>query len=137
LRFTCNPEELRSLLRIAWLREELKQAEQATLRRGESKEQVVRDAIAQRCRLSEALVRLQELDAEFDREWPASFHRVADIRARNRSSEVEGHYQYIIGIVEDLLRDRPEEAAAVLCRLEKDYQQLQTNTQTTSTAPME
>jgi hypothetical protein len=50
---------------------------------------------------------------------------------------VEGHYQYIIARVESLLDDRPEEAAAVLRRLEKDYQQLQTSTQTTSTAPME
>jgi hypothetical protein len=50
---------------------------------------------------------------------------------------VERHYQYITTRVKRLLDDRPEEAAAVLRRVEKDYQQLQTNTQTPSTAPRE
>ena len=137
LRFACNPEDLRSLLREVRHAEELQQAQQVTLRRGESKEQVVRDVIAQRCSLSEALARLQESDAEFDRECPASFAKLSEIRARKWPSEVEGHYQFIIAIVESRLDNRPEEAAAVLRRLEKDYQQLQTSTQTPSTAPME
>ena len=128
---------LRSLLREARQREELQQAQQATLRRVESKEQVVRDVIAQRCSLREALARFQELDRELDRLWPDSFPKQSEMRARQWSSEVEGHYQYMIVMVKALLRGRPEEAAAILSRLEKDYQQLQTNTQTPSTAPME
>ena len=93
--------------------------------------------IAQRCSLREALARFQELDREFDRDWPDSFSKQSEIRARKWPSEVERHYQYIIAVVEDLLCGRPEEAAAVLRRLDKDYQQLQTNAQTPSTAPME
>ena len=131
-RFACRP--VGRLLHEASRREALQQAEQATLRRGESKEQVVRDVIARRCSLSEALARLQESDAEFDRDWPDSFSKQSEIRARIWPSEVEGHYQYLIAIVQSLLDDRPEKAAAVLRRLEKDYQQLQTNTQTPSTA---
>jgi len=134
-RFACHP--VGWLLHEASLREELQQAQQAALRRVESKEQVVRDVIAQRCSLKEALARFQELDAEFDRECPGSLHKLSEIRARIWPSEVEGHYQYIILAVKDLLRGRPEEAAAVLRRLEKNYQQLQTNTPTPSTAPME
>ena len=134
-RFACHP--VGWLLHEASLREAWQQLHQAALRRVESKEQVVRDVIAQRCSLSEALARLQESDAEYDRERPASFPKLSEIRAREWPSEVERHYQYIIAGVKSLLRGRPEEAAAVLRRLEKDYQQLQTNTQRPSTAPME
>src|SRR5262249_47631748 len=102
-----------------------------------SKEQVVRDVIAQRCSLKEALARFQELDRELDRVQPASFPKVSEIRAQKWPSELEGRYQSIITRVEDLLRGRPEEAAAVLRRLDKDYQQLQAGTQTPSTAPTE
>src|SRR5262245_55697009 len=137
LRIACNPEALRILLREARLREELQQGQQATLRRVESKEQVVRDVIAQRCSLKEALARFQELDREFDREWPDSCSKQSEIRAWRWPSEVERQYRNIIATVNDLRRDRPEEAATVLRRLEKDYQQLQTSTQTLSTAPME
>ena len=135
LRFACNPEALRSLLREVRYREELQQAQQATLRRVESKEQVVRDVIAQRCSLKEALTRFQELDAEFDRDWPDAFSKQSEIRAWRWASEVERHYQYILARVEDHLRDRPEETAAVLRRLEKDYQQLQAAKQTPFTGP--
>jgi hypothetical protein len=38
---------------------------------------------------------------------------------------MEEHYQYIIAIAKGLLKDRPEEAAVVLCRLQREYQQLQ------------
>ncbi|HEY7422646.1 MAG TPA: hypothetical protein VH682_00165 [Gemmataceae bacterium] len=134
-RFACHP--LGRLLRAVHHAEMLQQEQQATLRRFESKEQVVREMIAQRCSLQEALTRLQEVDREFAREWPASFAKLSEIRARQWPSEVEGHYQYIIEIVQGLLDDRPEEAAAVLRRLEKDYQQLQTSMQTPSTAPRE
>jgi hypothetical protein len=137
LRFAFNREELRSLLREVRLREELQQVQRATLHRGESKHQVVRDVIAQRCSLKEALARLEESDREYDCECPASFPKLSEIHARKWRSGVEGHYQYIIAMVQGLLDDQPEEAAAVLRRLEKDYLQFQTSTQTPSTAPME
>ena len=122
LRFACNPEALRSLLHEASRHEALQQLHQATLRRVEAKEQVGRDVIAQRCSLKDALARLQESYREFDRECPASFPKLSEIHAQKWPSEVEGHYQYIIRIVQSLLDDRPEEAAAVLRRLEKNYQ---------------
>ena len=122
LRFACNSEALRSLLHEASRSEALQQAEQAILRRVEAKEQVGRDVIAQRCSLKDALARLQELDREFDRDRTASFPKQSEIRAWLCLSEVEGHYLNIIATVKSLLDDRPEEAAAVLRRLEKDYQ---------------
>src|SRR5262249_22681118 len=99
LRFACNPEDLRSLLREVRHREELQQAQQASLRRLEAREQVVRDLIAQRCSLKEALARFQDLDSE----WPDSLPKLSELRALKWPSEVEGHYQYIIAIVEVLL----------------------------------
>src|SRR5262249_33785528 len=134
-RFACHP--VGGLLHEASRAEELQQREQATLRRVETRAQVVRGVISQWCSLKDALSRFQELDREFDRDGPASFSKQSEIRARIWPSDVEGHYQYIILAVKSLLRGRPEEAAAVLRRLEKDYQQLQTNTPTPSTAPME
>jgi hypothetical protein len=137
LRLACNPEELRRLRQEVRHAEELQLAQQAALRRFEARIQVVREVIAQRCSLREALARFRELDGELDRVWPDSLPKLSEIRARQWPSEAEGYYQYILTIVKSLLDDRPEEAAAVLRRLEKDYQQLQTNTQTPSTAPME
>jgi hypothetical protein len=134
-RFACHP--VGTLLHEASLSEELQQARPAIVRRGESKEQVVRDVIARRCSLKEALAHLQELDDELDDILPASFLRSSEIRARKWPSDVEGHYQYIILAVKALLRGQPEEASAVLRRLEKDYQQLQAAKQTPSTAPTE
>jgi hypothetical protein len=61
-RFACHP--VGKLLHEDSRAEELKQGEQAILRRFESKEQVVRDVIAQRCSLSEALARFQELELD-------------------------------------------------------------------------
>ena len=126
LRFACNPEELRSLLREARHAEELQQAQQASLRRLEAREQLVREVIAQRCSLKEAVARLQELDGELDRKQPDLSPKPA-----------ERLYRYItLRVKEIYLPAWPEEAAAILRRLEKDYQQLQTSTQTPSTAPM-
>jgi hypothetical protein len=138
-RFASNNDgnSLVILMRGIHREEELERSRHAVLRLHEFREQLAREVIAQRCSLKEAVACLQELDGEFDRDRPASFPKRSEIRARKWSAEVEGNYQYIIAKVKDLLRGRPEEAAAVLRRLEKDYQQLQTNTQTPSTAPRE
>jgi hypothetical protein len=134
-RFACHP--LGWLLNEASFGEALEKTQQAALRRVESKEQVVCEVIAQQCSLKEALARFQELDREFDREWPDSFPKLSEMRARKWPSEVEGHYHYIRAKVEDHLRGRPEEAAAVLGRLEKDYQQLRAGRQMPSTISTE
>jgi hypothetical protein len=134
-RFACHP--VGWLLHEASLGETLEKTQQAALRRVESKEQVVRDLIAQRCSLQEALARFQELDREFDREWPDAFPKLSEIGARQWPPEVERHYHYILAKVEDHLLGRPEEAAAVLRRLEKDYQQLRAGRQMPSTISTE
>jgi hypothetical protein len=134
-RFACNPVGM--FLQEVHRGEALDQLRQTVFPLVLSKEQVVREVIAQQCGLKEAVARLQELDCELERKQPDFSATLSEIRARKRPSDVERHYQYITTMVKDLLRDRPEEAAAVLRRLEKDYQQLQTNTQTPSTAPME
>jgi hypothetical protein len=51
--------------------------------------------------------------------------------------DAKKYYRCITWIVRRLLRDRPEEAAAVLCRLEKDYQQLRAGRQMPSTISTE
>jgi hypothetical protein len=89
----------------------------------ESRVQVVCELIAQQCSLKEALARLQELDSRWP-DSPAPF-------------DMDRTYRWITTIAKDLLQDRPDEASVILRRLEKDYQQLQTNTQTPSTVPME
>src|SRR5262249_41053486 len=62
LRFACHP--VGKLLHEASRGEALDQSQQAVIPLVLSKEQVVRDVIAQRCSLKEALARLQELDRE-------------------------------------------------------------------------
>jgi hypothetical protein len=88
--------------------------------------------IAQRCSLSEALTRSQELE----REWPGYTARQSMSHGREWPNP-ERRYRCITLRVEVILKDRPEEAAAVLRRLEKEYQQLQAGKHTPSTAPTE
>jgi hypothetical protein len=47
----------------------------------------------------------------------------------------ERHYWNITALVRDLLGKRPEEAAAVLRRLEEDYRRPRAGRQATATAP--
>jgi hypothetical protein len=49
----------------------------------------------------------------------------------------EKAFRYVRATVEDLLHDRPEEAAAVIGRLEKEYQQLQAGKRAPSTVKTE
>jgi hypothetical protein len=75
----------------------------------------VRALIAQRFSLSQALTHFRGLDVE----W----------------SDAEENYQYILALTKKFLRDRPEEGAEVLGRLEKDYQQLRADRNTPSVTP--
>jgi hypothetical protein len=113
-------------------REELQQWRRDTLRFTEARVEVVRELIAQRRSLKEALTRLQELDRE-----RSDFIAKSSKTYEGYSPHMEEHYQYIIAIAKGLLKDRPEEAAVVLCRLEKEYQQLQAGRQMPPSAPTE
>jgi hypothetical protein len=119
LRFAFNSTDLRQIIREAYRNEELEQSRGTISRRIDAREETVRELIAQRCSLSQALARFQELDGE----WPGHFAELSRTHGRTWSY-AEKNYQYIVALVKSLLKDQPKEAAAVLRRVEKDYQQL-------------
>ena len=115
LRFACTPADLSAIRSAIRRNEELEHLREATFRRLEARRRVVREVIDRRCTLAEALERFEELDQE----WPD--YREVDSRLRALGSR-EWSYRRILVIVEEILHDRPEEASAVLRRLEKEYQ---------------
>jgi hypothetical protein len=138
LSLVYDPDDLRDLIRSARRDEELEQLRRASARHIEAKEKAVKELIFQRCSLRETLVRWQELDREWlqevERDWPGLVPGILEGHRWNRRdrSEVDFYYECITWRAKGLLLDRPEEAAAVLCRLEKEYQQLRTCQQTSS-----
>jgi hypothetical protein len=130
LSFACDSTDLRSMVREVRRREGLQQWRRDTFRFIEARQEVVRELIAQRRSLKEALTRLQELD----RERSDFIAKLSKTYGRDLS-HIEEHYQYIIAIAKDLLEDRPEEAAFVLRRLEKEYQQLRVGRHRPSAMP--
>ncbi|HEY7327386.1 MAG TPA: hypothetical protein VH592_07100 [Gemmataceae bacterium] len=130
LRFGCDSTDLRRMVREVRRREKLQQWRRDTLRFTEARVEVVRELIAQRRSLTQALTRLQELD----REQSDSIAKSSKTYKRY-FSDIEEHYQYIIAIAKGLLKDRPEEVEVVLCRLEKEYQQLQASRNVPSAMP--
>jgi hypothetical protein len=128
LRFACSRVDFQEVCRS----EDLEQRQRATARRLEAMQQVVQELIAQRRTLAEAIARFQEVDHE----WPEYTAKLQKRFGREWSGE-EKAYRFILSTVQDLLRDRPEEAAAVIGRLEKEYQQLQAGKRTPSTVKTE
>jgi hypothetical protein len=124
LRFACPPTDSREADRRA----ELERLSRATFDRVGAKEQVVRDLIDRRCTLAEAIEAFRELD----RRWPD--YRTVPLADRNQDRKA---YRYIRAMVEQTLRDRPEQASAVLSRLEKEYEKLRTDRQWPSGAQEE
>jgi hypothetical protein len=101
---------------------------QATLARLEARDQVVRDLIAQRYTLAEAIEQFLELD----RQWPDLISKVQHGR-----SDEERIYEHIRFMVENMLHDHPEQASIVLGRLEQEYKKLRTERRTPSAAEKE
>jgi hypothetical protein len=124
LRFACPApdfeEEIREARLVGMRRE--------TLIRLEARDQVVRDLIAQRCTLAEALEKFLKLDPP----WPYLVPKVPP-----GHSPQENSYEYIRFMVEAKLHDHPEQASIVLCRLEQEYEKLRTERQSPSTAKKE
>lgn len=122
LRIAFAPEDCQILLEESRRYEKLQQLQRATLRHGEALQHAAQEYIAQRCTLAEAMQRVQELEQELGREWPA----YAPILRQPQPLPDDGrHYGIILAYVAAVLRSQPEELAAVRRRSEKDYQQLQ------------
>lgn len=132
-----DPAGLRELIRGLRRGEELQQFQRITTRHFKAKEHVVREVIAQRCSLSKALARLQELDYEWieelERDWPDSAIGISE-GLQQKWSDTDHYYRSITALAEELLGSRSDEAAAVLRRLGKEYQRLQASRQPSSIA---
>jgi hypothetical protein len=119
---------LRKIIQTALRDEELEQLGGAAYHRIEAREETVRELIAQGCSLSQALARFKELDGEHPDD-------LMELSRERNGYDSERNYQYIVELVEDLLKDQPEKAALVLRRLEKEYQQLRADRNRPSAMP--
>lgn len=133
LRFACDPSFLRELVQAELRREQLNQLHRSSLHHHEAKEHVVREVIVQRCSLSQALARLEELDREWLRElghrWPDTALGIL-FAYQLTLSDADFRYRGIFERVADLLKDQPHEADSVLRRLGQEHEQLRTCRQT-------
>ena len=100
--------------------EELDQREAAIRRRREAKAHVAAEVIARRRSLAETVEQFRILNQE----WPPIPRPERIILGRLGMSEEEWDARVVLRFVELVLADRPEEAAAVIGRLEKELQQL-------------
>jgi hypothetical protein len=127
-----DPDRRNSMAEEAIRTEHLKQWHEASMRRIEAKWQVAKEVIAGQRSLAEALEQFRDLD----RQWP-------DIRSEtNRPedlwmSEDEWDGRAVLEQVRQVLSDRPDEAAAVADRLEKELQQLLAERKKCPPAPAE
>jgi hypothetical protein len=114
-----DPNRRDSMAEILTRREHLKQLREASFRRVEAKWQIAQEVIAGQRSLAEAIKQFRDLD----RQWP-------DIRTGIKKPELqwmsEDEYdgRTVIDQVRQVLADRPDEAAAVADRLEKELQEL-------------
>jgi len=99
--------------------ERLKQWKEATFRRLEAKRHVAAEVIARRCSLAEAIAQFRALDEQ----WPRSRPQMQMPRGLTMSED-EWDGQNVLSAVQMILADRPDEAAAVGDRLEKELRQL-------------
>ena len=89
------------------------------MRRLDTKKQIAEEVIARRRSLAEAMEQFRALDQE----WP-QFGLGAEKAKALGISEDEWYGRRVIGWVRTLLYGRPDEAAAVVGRLEKELQEL-------------
>jgi hypothetical protein len=121
LRFACTPADFREDVRSA----ELTEMRLTSDDRLEARDQVVRELIAQRYTLAEAIEQFLELD----RQWPELVTKVQYGRSHD-----ERIYEHIRLQVKDVLHDHPEQASRVLRRLEQEYEKHRSARQTPSAA---
>jgi hypothetical protein len=99
--------------------EQLDEGKDALHRRPETEWQAAAEGIAQRRSLAEAIERFRALN----RQGPPG--RLEAQKTEDfRMSEEKRDYQWVINYVREILADRPDEAAVVAGRLEKERQEL-------------
>jgi hypothetical protein len=114
-----DPAETPSLAEVIGRDEQLEERKEAIRLRREAKERVAEEVIARRQSLAEAIEQFRALD----RQWP-------DCRPTPQSPEQLGMSQdewdghNVLDFVRQVLADRPDEAAAVAGRLEKELEEL-------------
>ena len=125
-----DPDKKASLAEEIVRNEKLDQQEAALHRQRQAKRRVAEEVLARRRSLAEAIAQFRALD----REWPeflAAPHGPADLGM----SEDERDGRNVLYFVRLVLADRPDEAAAVADRLEKELQQLLADRQKRLPAP--
>jgi hypothetical protein len=121
-----------ALLEELGLQEQLDQGKDALRRRREAKWQVAEEIIARRQSLAEAIEQFRVLDRQGP---PARLE--AQKNEDFRMSEDEWDYRMVVNYVREILLDRPDEAAAVIARLEKELQEILADRKKRSAAPVE
>ena len=111
---------------------ELQQSFEALRRQRQAKRQVAQEVMAQRRSLAEAIAQFQALD----RDWPEGrlrFQKPQDFGM----SEEEWDGRSVIYWVQQVLAERPDEAAKVAGRLEKELHELLAKRKKRHPAPVE
>jgi hypothetical protein len=124
---TCLPHNLlpeKNDFRPTWVeiltrKEQLKQFEGDLNRYWEEKRQVAKEVIDGRRSLAEAIEEFRKLDEQ----WLSAGHQEQILKELEKS-EVEWRGGDVISFARRVLVDRPDEAAAVADRLEKELQKL-------------
>ena len=114
-----DPDNKTSLAEEVARDEQLDQQEAALHRQRHAKRRVAAEVIARRRSLAEAIEQFQALD----REWPELPSAPQTAEELGISAE-EWSGRDVLYIVQLVLSDRPDEAAAVAGRLEKELQKL-------------
>jgi hypothetical protein len=120
-----------SLMEAVEERERLTRFEEATFRRNNTKLQIAEEVIAQRLSLAEAMAQFRALDQQ----WPQ--FDLSRTKAERAMSEDEWDGRGVIVTVWVVLKHRPDEAAAVVARLQKELQELLADPKKLPTAPVE
>jgi hypothetical protein len=113
-------------------KEQLDQRKEAIRHRREAKRTVAAEVISKRRSLAEAIEQFRELD----REWPDS-RPTPQTPEDLGVTEEEWSGRDVLYFVQLVLADRPDEAAAVADRLEKELQQLLAERKKRPPAPAE
>jgi hypothetical protein len=130
LRYAYSPGDFQEIIRRT---EENERLEQAMLRRQQAARQAAQAYIAQRCTLAQTMQRWQQLEQQLGQEWPV--YRDILWQQLPPMPDEERHYGGIRVHVEVILRGQPAESAAVLRRLEREYQQLRADRKMPSAMP--